>query len=52
MPVWQTIEGCDDRGSMQKIREQYGMVVGQPKADSLLKDVVIKDVTLGDRGLE
>ncbi len=46
VPVWQTIKGCDDRGPMQKIREQYGMVAEQPKADSLLKDVVVKDVML------
>ncbi len=46
VPVWQTIKGCDDRGSMQKIREQYGMVPEPPKADSLLKDAVVKDVML------
>ncbi len=46
VPVWRTVEGCDDRGPMQEIRERLGMVSEPPEADSLLKDAVVKDVML------
>ncbi len=46
VPVWRTVKGCDDRGSMREIREQYGMVPEPPKVDSLLKDAVVKDVMI------
>ncbi len=46
MPLWRTVEGSDDRGPMQEIRERLGMVSEPPEADSLLKDAVVKDVML------
>ncbi len=47
MPLWRTVEGSDDRGPMQEIRERLGMVSEPPEADSLLKDAVVKDVMFG-----
>ncbi len=40
--VWKTVERCNDRGSMQEIRERLGMVAEPPHEES----VVVKDVLL------
>ena len=42
MSLWCTIERCDDRGSMQEIRERLGIKAEPPMR--LVKDAVLNDV--------
>ena len=42
VPLWKTFERCNDHGSMQDIRERWGMVAEPQREESL----VVKDVFL------